>query len=367
MASKWHRARVAYFHPIEDVEMKNIVTQYIPYVAGDEEKNAAALVALLLKEVEVPKEIRTFLDAQDTSSESLEILRKSLIKKHGFSLILGADLYAHPKAKNIAKIFALIEKYTDFNVLCVPPAGNAMGVSLLCDLEQSSEGRTVGYNVTADFTLSALGDGDLDMPALNQQEGTLTTNDKRIVPMNVAQSYGGYVLNDIANALGIVATHTIDYTACLPEEKGFQAVAFDTLPDYFDSKGTEHRGYVLSSCDVEIEGKIETVEKCEIFDEGMLVYTCNPKEQFSAFTNLCKPLAEEACLVGSLSFAKEANLTHGELVTFSIAGVAFERMFKVDESLNGSIAMNPTYDMGLRMPLVDSYRFNSIKINKVGS
>ena len=31
----------------------------------------------------------------------------------------------------------------------------------------------------ADFELSALGDGDLDIPALNQQEGTFTNIDKK--------------------------------------------------------------------------------------------------------------------------------------------------------------------------------------------
>ena len=38
------------------------------------------------------------------------------------------------------------------------------------------EGFSVGYNMKADFELSALGDGDLDIPALNQQEGNFFTN-----------------------------------------------------------------------------------------------------------------------------------------------------------------------------------------------
>ena len=120
-----------------------------------------------------------------------------------------------------------------------------MGISLICDLDDSCEGQTLGYNAEADFTLSALGDGDLDMPAMNQQEGTLTTIDKRVVPMNVALEYGGYVLNDIASALGLNAEYTIDYTQLLPQESGFEALAFDDLPNYFDAVGTEHRGYLL--------------------------------------------------------------------------------------------------------------------------
>jgi NADH-quinone oxidoreductase subunit G len=375
MASKWHRARVAYMHPLEDVEMKNIVTQFIKYEPQSEEGVAALLVEMLLRDVEVPKNVKAFLDDLDIGNlsaesnvgeEELELLRKSMIKKHGFSLIVGADLYAHPRAEQIAKILALVEKYTDFNVVCVPPAGNAMGVSLICDLDDEATGKTVGYNVEADFTLSALGNGDLDMPALNQQEGTLTTNDKRVVPMNVAQPYGGYILNDIANALGLDAEYTIEYTKALPSEKGFENVEFDSLPDYFDTVGNEHRGYLLKECETSVDETLEEVAELDGFD-GSVVYTCNPKEQFSAFTNLCEPLKEEAFLVGSLQFSQATKLSDGESVSFIIDGVTFKRVFKIDTSMKGTIALNPTYDMGLSTPLVSSYRFSRIEIQKVGS
>ena len=254
MASKWHSARVSYMHPLEDREMQNIVTQFIKYEAGSEEGAIALLADTLLKEIELPEAIREFMDDLDIGNlsaesnigeEELETLRKSLIKKSGFSLVVGSDLYAHPRAAHIAKLVALLEEYAGFNVICIPPAGNAMGISLICDLDDEVEGVTVGYNTPADFTLSALGDGDLDMPAMNQQEGTLTTLDKRVVPMNVALPYGGYVLNDIANALGLNAEYTIEYTQALPIEKGFEAIEFDDLPDYFDSVGNENRGYLL--------------------------------------------------------------------------------------------------------------------------
>jgi len=380
MASKWHRARVAYMHPLEDVEMKNIVTQFIKYEPQSEEGVSALLVEMLLRDVEVPQNVKAFLNDLDIGNlsaesnvgeEELELLRKSMLKKNGFSLVIGADLYAHPRAEEIAKILALVEKYTDFNVVCVPPAGNAMGVSLICDLDNEATGKTVGYNVEADFVLSALGnakelDNALDMPALNQQEGTLTTNDKRVVPMNVAQPYGGYVLNDIANALGLDAEYTIAYTKALPSEKGFKAVEFDSLPDYFDTIGTEHRGYILNQCETSVDERLVEVEELDGFD-GAVVYTCNPREQFSAFTNLCEPLKEEAFLVGSQQFAHATKLSDGESISFSIDGVTFKRVFKIDTSMKGTIALNPTYDMGLSTPLVSSYRFSRVEIQKIGS
>ena len=375
MASKWHSARVAYMHPLEDLEMKNIVTQFIKYEAGSEEGVAALLVEMLLREVDVPDTVKAFmadLDIGNLSAESnvgeeeLEMLRKSLIKKSGFSLVVGSDLYAHPRAAQIAKILALLEKYADFNVVCVPPAGNAMGVALICDLDDEATGKTVGYNVAADFTLSALGDGDLDMPALNQQEGTLTTNDKRVVPMNVALPYGGYVLNDIANALGFNAEYTIEYTKALPSGKGFESQEFDSLPDYFDTVGTEHRGYLLAKCKTALNETLEEVAELDGFD-GAIVYQCNPKEQFSAFTAICEPLAEEAFLLGSQQFATVTKLSDGESVSFTVDGVTFKRVFKIDTSMKGTIALNPSYDMGLSAPLVSSYRFSRVEIQKVGS
>ncbi|HHD78086.1 MAG TPA: ferredoxin, partial [Epsilonproteobacteria bacterium] len=375
MASKWHRARVAYMHPIEDAEIKNIVTQFIKYEPQSEEGVAALLVEMLLRDVEVPAGVKAFLhdlDIGNLSAESnvgeeeLELLRKSMLKKNGFSLVIGSDLYAHPRAEQIAKVLALVEKYANFNVVCVPPAGNAMGVSLICDLDDEATGTTVGYNASADFTLSALGNGDLDMPALNQQEGTLTSNDKRVVPMNVAQPYGGYVLNDIANALGLNAEYTIAYTKALPVDKEFKGVDFDALPDYFDTTGTEHRGYLLEVRERLVDETLEEVAELDGLD-GAVVYTCNPKEQFSAFTNLCEPLEEEAFLVGSQQFATATKLSDGEEVSFSIDGVTFKRVFKIDTSMKGTIALNPTYDMGLSTPLVSSYRFSRVEIQKIGS
>jgi len=375
MASKWHQARVAYMHPLEDLEMKNIVTQFIKYEAGSEEGAAALLAETLLKEVELPKTLREYFDDLDIGNlsaesnigeEELEALRKSLIKKSGFSLVVGADLYAHPRAAQIAKLIALLEHYAGFNVICVPPAGNAMGISLICDLDAQAEGKTVGYNAAADFSLSALGDGDLDMPAMNQQEGTLTTVDKRVVPMNVALEYGGYVLNDIANALGLNARYTIDYTEALPQEQGFEALAFDDLPNYFDAVGNENRGYVLKPQKVSVKRKLDAVEELDGFD-GAVIYQCNPTEQFSAFTAKSRLLNDEAVLLGSQQFAAATKLKDGETITFEIDGIKFDRVFTIDTTMKGTIAVNPTFDMGLSTALLSSYRFSRLDFERVGS
>ncbi len=368
MASKWHQARVIYMHPMEDSEIRNIVTQFIKYEVGSEEGAAALLAHTLLEDVELTKTLRASLDDLDIGNlsaesnigeEELEALKKSLLKKHRFSLVVGSDLYAHPRAEQIAKWVALLEQYAGFNVICMPPAGNAMGVSLVCDLDDSVEGYTVGYNAKGDFTLSALGDGDLDMPAMNQQEGTLTTVDKRVVPMNVALPYGGYVLNDIANALGLKAAYTIDYTKELPAEKGFLNIEFDALPDYFDAVGNEHRGYLLAHQKVSVNRVLEEVEELEAYD-GAVIYRCDPVDQFSPFTAKSPLLKEDAVLSGSQQFATVTKLQDGDTITFELDGITLKRVFKIDTSMKGTVALNPTFDMGLSASLLSSYRFSRL-------
>ena len=375
MASKWHRARVAYMHPIEDSEMKNIVTQFIKYEAGSEEGVVALLADTLLKDIELPENIRAVLNDLDIGNlsaesnvgeEELEALEKSLLKKSGFSLVVGSDLYAHPRAENIAKFIALLEKYADFNVICVPPAGNGMGISQICDLDDEVEGATIGYNVKGDFRLSALGNGDLDMPSFTQQEGTLTSLDKRVIAMNVVLEYGGYILNDIANALGLNSKYTIDYTKELPLAKGFKSVEFDSLDNYFNAKGDELRGYILDEVEVETDISIEDVEEMNAFD-GTVIYNCNPQEHFSAFTAKSNNLTKDAFLLGSQQFATAAKLKDGDTICYTVNSIKFKRVFKIDTSLKGTIALNPIFDMGLSTPLLSSYRFSKVDLERVGS
>jgi len=375
MASKWHRARVAYMHSLEDIEMKNIVTQFIKYEVGSEEGVVALLADTLLKDIELPTDVKEFMDDLDIGNlsaetnigeEELEALSKSLIKKIGLSLVVGSDLYAHPRAKQIAKLVALLEEYAGFNVICVPPVGNAMGISLICDLDDKVDGKTVGYNAKADFILSALGDGNLDMPAMNQQEGTLTTLSKRVVPMNVALDYGGYTLNDIANSLGLNQEYTIDYTKDLPLNAGYKAIEFDSLENYFDATGLEHRGYLLNNQKCSINLKFEEIEEIEDFS-GAVIYNCNPVDQFSPFTNKTSILKNEAILLGSEQFAIITKLNNNDKIKFQLDGVNFERVFKIDTTMKGTIAINPTFDMGLSTALLSSYRFSRLDFERLGS
>jgi len=373
MASKRHSARIIYMHPIEDDSIQTVVTQFIKYEVGTEDGVAALLAHVLLEKRDLPASVRAVLDDLDIGNlsaesnvgeEELSDLVTALQRKSRYSLIVGSDLYAHPHAEQIAKLLALLERYAGFSVMLVPPSTNTLGVALICDLDDAVEGETVGYNAVADFVLNSLGGGDLCMPSLNQQEGTFTSLDKRVVPTHAALPYSGFVLNDLANALGLMEAYTVDYTMQLPESSGYQSMAFDALPDYYDTVGTEHRGYLLSQGTHECQLEIESVEELDGYD-GVVVYRCDSQEMLAASIRSQEEKENYTVLKGSQQFATAAKLRDGEVIEFMIDGVTMKRVFRIDTSMKGTVALNPQFDMGLSTPLLSSYRFSRLKFQRV--
>lgn len=316
------------------------------------------------KEVEVDENrLLEIVGAYDKFTDELE---KNLKKKDSFAMIVGPDLYTHPNSKNLARLVAIIEKYTDIKVTMIPPLTNSLGVALICDLDDAKGSYTIGYNTKGDFTISALGDGDLDMPAMNQQEGTLTSIEKRVNPTNAALEYKGYVLNDIAKALGLNAKYTIDYTKALPVSAGFKAVEFDTLPNHYENDGTEMRGYLLENLSVSVSGD-ESVERYNDQKlEGTLVYLANPVRQFTEFTNKTTNLDEVAGLYMSEEYLNNSDFNEGDEVRVSNEKGELSVKIVCDNKIAGDIAILPTFDSKINTTaIINGYRFAVATIEKV--
>jgi NADH-quinone oxidoreductase subunit G len=359
------KAYVSYIHPVKDDSLINLVTQYIKNEVGSEEAALAMIADSFVEDKSSQKQFFDSLDLGYLSGESniaeeeMELLSHFSKRKNGFTLILGEDVINHPRAENIARIAGFLQKNSKFKILIIPPQTNTLGVSQLCELDEAVEGPSVGYNIKADFTLSAKGDGDIDIPALNQQEGTFVSIDKDIVPLNAAVKYNGYELNDIACALGLEKKYIIDYTA----ELGFGDTCFDELPNSIDVSGNITRGVKLVSGEDTQNALIEDVEELAEFN-GSVVYSCNPLDQFSIFTEDCKQIAEKKAagnyeLIGSKQFATAANIKPGDVVEFNVNGQGFKRKFKVDKNMTGTIAFNPNFDLDIKSP---SYRYTQVKI-----
>ncbi len=363
-ALKMNKGAGLYFHPLGDSVVqkfsKNILT--IQSKIGDEE-HILGFVLNYFKKEDVKINIPDFdQDALNLPDDFEDKMKKMLAKKDKFSLIVGEDLYTHPRSENIAKLTGLIQKYTEFNVIIIPSQTNTLGVSLICDLDEVEGKCVVGYNEKADFTISALGDGDLDIPALNQQEGTFTNIDKRVVPTNAALSYHGYTLNDIANELGIISQYTVDYTAKLPLEKGFQPLEFDLLPNFFDNGANEIRGYLLEVKNCKSNDQVDKLEKIKEFKD-IVVYRSNPINQFNAFTNKAHQLKSEGALYVSDEFLKTHNLKNGDKV---LINKVLELKVELDKQLEGMIAYLPTFDLNINVESIfkTGYRFAEINIDK---
>ena len=376
-ALKRRGAKIINLHPIEDFALKEIISNSIRYEVGSEEGVLAILAKGLLEDKDIPNELKDYFDELDdgyicaetnVAEEEIDLILKASKTLEKKTLILGEDLYTHKRAKNIALLAGLIERYSDFNVVIIPPQTNSLGVSLICDLDFEEGDYTIGYNVKGDFTLSALGDGDLDMPALNQQEGTFVNIDKRVVPTNAAVAYGGYTLNDIANELGLKAEYTINYTKELPKSKGFKEIEFDDLPNYFDNAGNEHRGYLLENKSRRTKLRIpEELEEIESFD-GIVVYRCEPVHQFNEFTALCKPIEEKQFLEGSLQFSVAAKIENESEVEIDLDGLKIKRKFRSDKNFKGTIGEISLFDSILHNnKLLSKYRYFRAKISSDGS
>jgi len=316
------------------------------------------------KEVEYP--YTKLLDIIGADENLLDTIKAMLLKKDTYSLIIGEDCIRHPQFSKIATLAAYVEKYTDFKVLITPTQTNTLGVSQICSLDdiENITGKTVGYNEVADFQISALGDGDLDMPPLNQQEGTFVNIDKNIVPTNAAIQYDGYVLNDIANEiLDYNVIHTIEYTAEL-----FEGVKFDDLENHFTNDRVEHRGYAIKNESVDVE-EIQLSDEntfLELNDGEYIIYEANPINQFNEFTACAKQLKDEVvALYVSQSLLTKLDVEVDSKVEVSANNMIMALDVKLDKSLIGDISYIPTFDKNINTKKLFTNRFEKASIRKV--
>jgi len=362
-----------YIESLKETKVKTVtetIKEKVVEIVKDEETGEEKEVSKMVpkkvsKEVEyTTTKLLENIGAQDVL---LETITAMLAKKDTYSVIIGEDLINHPQAANLAKLCGIIAKYTDFKVLITPTQTNTLGVSQICDLDEEEGSYSVGYNVASDFQLSALGDGNLDMPALNQQEGTFTNIDKRVVQTNAALAYNGYILNDIANALEIEEEYTIDYTAQLPVSRGYQSVEFDSLKNHFSNDMSEQRGYVLETTSTEACTKVASVSQIDELS-GNIIYKANPINQFNEFTAIAHEFKDDVKtgLFANATLLASLEVKEGDKVKVDANGVSLELEVIIDNQISGDIAYVSTFDKSINTSeLFDGYRFNSAAIKKV--
>ncbi len=353
-------------HTVRTKTVTETVMETVTTTAKDPETGAEKSITKKVPK-QVEKEVEythnDLVEALGGDAETFEAMFQKMMQKNKFfSLVLGEDLYFHPRSRTIAHLAALVEETCAMQMAMVPPKSNALGVAQICDLDADATGYVVGYNTPGDFVLSALGTGDLDMPAMNQQEGTLTTMNKQVVPTNAALPYGGYVLNDLMNGLGLGKQQTVSWTPTLPQEKGYRPIVFDDLPNTYTNDGSEHRGYALN-----VPGPTTGTIDIEPFDDavvlkGTLAYRSNPQRQFNDFTDTAHQIFEPFALYASPERAAEL----GTRVSVAFEAGALELDVVVDARMQGNIVEIPDFKSEYDIhALFGGNRYATVTIRKV--
>jgi NADH-quinone oxidoreductase subunit G len=109
---------------------------------------------------------------------------------------------------------------------------------------------------------------------------------------------------------------------------------------------------------------LDEISSIDAFD-GSVVYNCNPLQQFNNATAITKLTAKESFIKGSDSFAKSAKISSGDEIIININNSTIRKIFKVDSSLKGTIALLPIYDLDLGNDILKGYRYKKVKIQKV--
>jgi NADH-quinone oxidoreductase subunit G len=373
-----------YFHPIEDKTVQAL-SKNLVQIAHKPLADEVVLKFILAKfGKDLPEKIKEIVENTDFTDLNLPenfdaTLEKLLKKKDTFGLIAGEDLYTSPNWKTLAELLALIELYTDFKTVLIPSNSNTLGVSQICELDDEVSGKTVAYNEEGDFVITSIGLGDLQVPALNQQEGTFLNINKRVVRLNPALDFDGYSLNDIASQiLDEPKKWTIDWTKEL-----FEKVAFDDISVSFDNKILSkantssdnlfdgYPGYPVQNKDVEKISLDEVdlnSDKIADLNGKVFVYRANPILQFGKFTNKTHQLHEaSAKLYLSETLAQKVGLHSGGLVKISTKFHKNTRVSAVvDKTISGDFAYLPTFSPTLHGEnFFKDCRFTELKITKV--
>lgn len=335
------KAKFVYMHPIEDRTLQSSITQFIKYEVGSEEGVAALLVHTLLEDKKLTQEVEDSLEDFDigylsaesnVGEEELKSMCGLIGGKATISLIIGSDVYTHPKAGQIAKLMALLELYAVVNVLCVPPAQNALGIALICQLDDVAQIPSVVYK--------------------SCKEGTYINLDKCIYTNNEKKSSEVDGLNSIANALGLHAQDFMDYSNRLPRDKGFQVLSSDDL--------MKPCMYRLTLQEQTNDFTLDEIDDLPVYD-GAVIYT------YEVETPVTEKNTIQGVLSGSRQFAVAAKLQDGDMISFEIEGVKFTRVFRIDTHMKGVIALNPTFDIKLSASLISSYRFSRLAFENINN
>lgn len=348
------RTKHIYLHPIPDERLKK--HSYIQYEVQTELGVVAMMLAGFLKDIILDTKLDNFIENLDMgylSSESnigeeeIERLNDIFKTSQNPVIFIGSELYYHPARKQIATMLGLIEKHTHAKIIAIPPSGNAVGISLICDLSEDDlkNDGVIGYKTRGDFILNEILQDvdykdnidfvlkpDFILPSMLQLEGSIVNADYQLLPLSPSLPYEGYDICDIAQSFEMSESSLSEITSKLPTKKGFRGIDYDNLENYFDQRGNEIRGYFLAPQTFSSNEEIE-LQSIDSLPEsnGSILYIPQKSGNFFNF--------DEPKIIASKQFALTNKLASGQKVSFEFEGREFVCKFVEENYLKGMVGI----------------------------
>ncbi|MFC3847393.1 NADH-quinone oxidoreductase subunit G [Helicobacter baculiformis] len=289
----------------------------------------------------------TMLESIGLALGDFEKMQALIAKASKIVLIAGQELYTHPKASNIASLLKTLSARCP--VILVPPSTNALGIASICTLDTPTmESPSVGIRTKGDYTLDCDNKGahrvDFILPSFNQLEASLTNFEGRLLPIRPALRFEGFDLSDIAQYFGCVGESLVDYTHMLPQEKGYQPIAYDTLKNFYSNDKCNHRGYKLNP-PLYATQEPPSAPIQAILPSEFNAYCKYPETQFGTPTLQSANLQLKAGVYVSAAHLEKLGLEEGACVRLKKGDLHLEGAIYVDHSLEQEIFMvSPNLD-----------------------
>ncbi|MDR1008269.1 MAG: NADH-ubiquinone oxidoreductase subunit E family protein [Campylobacteraceae bacterium] len=120
---EWEK-KLIYMSAQEDLNLKRTALKHIKYEVGSEGGVLALIAKVFLKDVQIPQDVKDYLDKLDdgylsaesnVGEEEMEEIKEAM-SDGTMSFLFGRDLYHHPDADLIAALTALISRFIPLKV-----------------------------------------------------------------------------------------------------------------------------------------------------------------------------------------------------------------------------------------------------------
>ncbi|BCZ18470.1 hypothetical protein NHP190012_01120 [Helicobacter sp. NHP19-012] len=306
------------------------------------------------KKAEPIPPVYAMLEGVKLDSPTYEKIKALIEKAPSIALLIGPEIYAHPKAKNIALMLQEASKLDKLKIFLIPPTSNALGIVSLCTLEKDSKASpSVGVRTKGDFVIDsdcvdsnkvAQSPVDFILPSFNQMEASMVNLEGRVLPLRPALAYEGLDFADIAQHFGFYGETLAEYTHELPTEKGFLGVAYDDLTNFYANDKSNHRGYKLNTSPKESTEESQAITPLESALE-FNAYLQFAETQFNTHTLKSQNLQLKEGIYTSKAHLESLGLEEGTTISLKREGHTLTGKVYIDHSLKSSVFMaSPSLD-----------------------